>query len=288
MRYFRLYTLAVLVLLATLFTRASSISNGGGGGGGGGTGNAAANVTTTFSISPTFTCPSATAGTIVNFTLSTALTANITSSTLTGCTNGSMLNFIFTQDATGGRTVSMPALFDAAPVHPAANASTKCTYFLDSGANGRLTGGGCVATVGYGYGVTIAAPAGTPPTGSCYSWFDNTSNGPAWKCNNVATVITMSRTIASGTTALPIAAIAANACSAAATTAVATGALTTDAPEVSFATDPTGVLGYGGGTNGGVTINPWPTANQMNFKLCNQTASSITPGALNVNWRVVR
>ena len=107
-----------VALLAVIICRASSISNGGGTAGG--TGNAGANVTTTFSATPTFSCPSATAGTIVSFTLSTALTASITSSTLAGCTNGSLLNFIFTQDATGGRTVAMPAGFDAAVVNPAA------------------------------------------------------------------------------------------------------------------------------------------------------------------------
>src|SRR5882672_6506759 len=70
------------------------------------TGNAAAVVTTTFSATPTFTCPNATNGTVVDFIPSTALTTNITSATLTGCTTGSVLNFSFTQDGTGGRTVA--------------------------------------------------------------------------------------------------------------------------------------------------------------------------------------
>ena len=344
MRYIRLYSLAVLALLAVLITRASSISNGGGGGGGGGTGNAAANVTTTFSATPTFTCPSATAGTVVNFTLSTALTANITSSTLASCTNGSLLNFIFTQDATGGRTVAMPASFDAAVVHPTANIASKCSYFLDASGNGKLTGGGCVSTATSGFGLEAAAP-GTPPVNRCFTWFDSTNHIASYKCNNSATisnsvvpvtrpanqfvtslgangVLGTSAVVAgdittalnnstsirnlfvpvdpsggSGTVpvnitksfqAMPTIAVPANSCSASATTTSVTGADAGSLVVATFAQDPTLVTGYAGGTpNGGITINVWPTTNTINWKLCNQTSSSITPGAMNVNFMVL-
>ena len=327
-----------LFLGVLLSVHASSIGNGGGGGGGG-TGNAGANVTTTFSATPTFSCPSATAGTVVSFTMSTALTGNITSSTLATCTPGSLLNFIFTQDATGGRTVAMPAAFDAAVVNPAANVSSKCSYFLDAGSNGRLTGGGCVSTAGFGFGSEVAAP-GTPPAARCFSWFDSTNHVVSYKCNASATVsnavvpvartanqfltslsaagvlgfngivaadvpaalssttsvngsaipasATVSQTVAAGQTAMPVIAVPANSCSAAATTAAATNVLTTDTIIPTYNTDPTGITGYGGGTAGGITIRPFPTANTVNFKLCNETGSSITPGALTLNWRVVR
>lgn len=96
------------------------------------------------------------------------------------------------------------------------------------------------------------------------------------------------RTIASGTTAMPTAAVGANSCSATATTATATGAATTDVATITYASDPTGVTGYGAGTNGGITIRAWLTTNTINFKLCNETGSSITPGAVSVNWRVPR
>lgn len=248
-----------------------------------GTGNAAANVTTTFSATPTFTCPSASGGTIVNFALSTSLTANITSSTLATCTAGSLLNFVFVQDATGGRTVVMPTGFDALTIHPAAGITTKVSYFLDAGGNGRLLG--AVSTAGYGSGAEVAAP-GTPPAGACYTWYDSTANVPSWKCNGATTASNSAQTIASGQTAMPTTALAANTCSAAATTATATGTLTTDAPIVAFASDPSGVTGYG--TSGGIVVNFWPTANTVNFKLCNPTSASITPGAINVNWRVAR
>jgi hypothetical protein len=41
--------------------------------------------------------------------------------------------------------------------------------------------------------------------------------------------------------------------------------------------DVSGVTGWG--SVGGLTINSWPTAGALNYKICNQTASSITPGA---------
>lgn len=99
---------------------------------------------------------------------------------------------------------------------------------------------------------------------------------------------TLTQTVASGQTAIPVTALAANTCDASATTATATGAATTDAPIVSYASDPTAVTGYGGGTSGGISIRSWTTLNTFNFKRCNESGSSITPGALNLNWRVTR
>jgi hypothetical protein len=37
-----------------------------------------------------------------------------------------------------------------------------------------------------------------------------------------------------------------------------------------------------------LTIIKWPTTNNVNFKVCNNTLSSITPGAITLNWRVLR
>lgn len=301
---------------------ASSISNGGGGGGG--TGNAGANVTTTFSATPTFTCPSATAGTVVSFSLSTALTANITSSTLAGCNNGALLNFVFLQDATGGRTVAMPTAFDPAIVNPSANITTKCTYFLDGSGNGRLTGGGCVSTAGFGFGSETGAP-GTPPALSCFSWLDSTNHIPSFKCNTSAIITspvvapvartanqfltnlsaggvfgfnaiaqadlpaTSTQTVGTATLVVPVTALAGNSCDAAPTTVTVTGANpATDNPSAAVIGDPTGSIGYGGGTNGGITLWPWITANTINVKRCNQTANSITPGALSLLVKALR
>jgi hypothetical protein len=41
-------------------------------------------------------------------------------------------------------------------------------------------------------------------------------------------------------------------------------------------------------TTGMLTIIPYPSANNVNFKVCNNTNSSITPGGITLNWRVVR
>ena len=47
-------------------------------------------------------------------------------------------------------------------------------------------------------------------------------------------------------------------------------------------TDVSGVTGWG--SSGGLTIDAWPTSNTLNYKICNATASNITPGS--VTWNV--
>jgi hypothetical protein len=101
----------------------------------------------------------------------------------------------------------------------------------------------------------------------------------------VATAVT--QTIASGTAAMPTSAIASGVCSAAVTVG-GTGIATTDVITATFNGDPTGVTGYAPTVNGTLYIYAYPTANNANFKVCNNTSSSITPGAATLNWRVVR
>lgn len=93
--------------------------------------------------------------------------------------------------------------------------------------------------------------------------------------------------IASGTSALGTSAIASAACATVVTTA-ATGVATTDVITAGFNGDPTGVTGYAASTSGMLTIVVYPSANNVNFKVCNNTGASITPGAITLNWRVVR
>lgn len=78
-------------------------------------------------------------------------------------------------------------------------------------------------------------------------------------------------TITVGTTA-----IAANTCTSA-STATMTGVTTSSTFIFTPASDVSGVTGWG--TTGGLVIDPWPTANTLNYKVCNQTAASITPSA---------
>lgn len=94
-------------------------------------------------------------------------------------------------------------------------------------------------------------------------------------------------TVAEGAKALATGAISSGACTSAQTD-TATGAATTDTAAANFAADPTSTTGYQASTAGMLTIIPWVTANTMNFKVCNNTLASITPGAVTVNWKVVR
>lgn len=98
---------------------------------------------------------------------------------------------------------------------------------------------------------------------------------------------TLTVTIASGTASLGTSAIASGA-TATTVTVSATGVATTDVILWDFNSDPTGVTGYQASANGMLTIITFPTNGNVNFKVANNTASSITPGAITLNWRVQR
>lgn len=98
---------------------------------------------------------------------------------------------------------------------------------------------------------------------------------------------TIPQTIASGTSAMATGAIASTACASVVTTA-ATGTLSTDAiiwtPNASIKA----LTGYTPATTGGLTIAAYPTADNVNFDVCNWSTGSLTPSALTLNWRVIR
>ena len=71
-------------------------------------------------------------------------------------------------------------------------------------------------------------------------------------------------------------------------TSTCTGLASTDNIQLDFNGDPTSTVGYQPSTAGMLTIIKWPSANTINVKVVNNTASSITPGALTLNYRVVR
>ncbi len=104
---------------------------------------------------------------------------------------------------------------------------------------------------------------------------------------NVASVGSFSTIIAKGTSAMGTGAISSATCATVVTTS-ATNVLTGDTINASFNGDPTAVTGYVPLTTGMLTIIAYPTTNNVNFKVCNNTAASITPGALTLNWIVVR
>lgn len=105
--------------------------------------------------------------------------------------------------------------------------------------------------------------------------------------NAVSAASGPTQTIASGSAVLGTGAIASAACASVVTVA-GSGVLTTDTVTGSFNGDPTAVTGYIPSTAGGLSIFLYPTANNMNAKVCNFTSSSITPGAITLNLRVVR
>lgn len=99
---------------------------------------------------------------------------------------------------------------------------------------------------------------------------------------NVAT-----QTIASGTAALGTSAIA-SAAKATTVTVSAAGVASTDALIWGFNSDPTSTTGYVPSISGMLTIIAYPSSGNVNFVVCNNTGASITPGAVTLNWRVVR
>jgi hypothetical protein len=67
-------------------------------------------------------------------------------------------------------------------------------------------------------------------------------------------------------------------------TVAVTGTTTASVVHWDFATTPVGVTGYG---TGSLVINTWATSNNANFSVCNPTGGSITPGSMNLNFRVI-
>lgn len=147
--------------------------------------------------------------------------------------------------------------------------ATQCTTFTVNG-KGLITAASqatCAPTIGNvaGLGANVATAAG----------------------NALSAAGGLTTTVASGTLALTTTAIGSAACTAA-QTATATNATTSDVVLWTFASDPTAVTGYAAVTTGMLTIIPYATTNLATVKVCNLTASSITPGAITLNWRVVR
>jgi hypothetical protein len=97
------------------------------------------------------------------------------------------------------------------------------------------------------------------------------------------------QTICTGTIALRTTAIGSGANDPAGpATATCTGLLTTDNIQLDFNGNPTGITGFTPGTAGTLTIFKWPTANTINVLYQNNTGGTITPGAVTLNYRVVR
>jgi hypothetical protein len=171
------------------------------------------------------------------------------------------------------------------------------TYFLVCNINtGVATITPTTSTIGGAS--TLAIQAGTAAQPNCVTFQSdgtnyNLLNPPAGSGvaaalgNALSGAGGLSTTVASGTSALGTSAIGSAACATVVTT-TATNTATTDVVWWGFNGDPTAVTGYVPLTSGMLTIIAYPSANNVNFKVCNNTSGSITPGAITLNWRVVR
>lgn len=160
-------------------------------------------------------------------------------------------------------TITYPASATSGGVACFTSATIMASSGLLSGANIVVGGGAgaCPTTSSTGGGVLTALSFSAGATGG------------------------YSTIIAQNTIALATGAIASGACTSAQTSA-GTGIATTDVIDVGFNGDPTAVTGYIAPNM--LAIIAYPTANTANFKVCNNTGASITPGAITLNWKVRR
>ncbi len=136
-------------------------------------GGAGTSTTVAFSATPTFVCTSQ------RDEFHMTLTGNITSFAMSGCTSGQEVVFRFTQNATGGFTVTPPSnvlgmsRVDPRPLFLSTQA------FLYDGTNYKALGDMTANVPGVVSGYSVTAPTGTcpgtPPAGFMTLCFDSTS-----------------------------------------------------------------------------------------------------------------
>jgi hypothetical protein len=152
-----------------------------------------------------------------------------------------------------------------------------------------LLNGMCSTGPGYTKNTCIAASSvpNAASSGILNFFCDSSnSNQPSTK-DSTGKVTTALTRIFTGTATLGTSSINSGAC-ATVVTVGATGTLTTDIISFTPNADITAVTGYAPVTAGGLAIYPYPTADNANFKVCNPTSSSITPGAVTLNFMVTR
>jgi hypothetical protein len=135
----------------------------------------------------------------------------------------------------------------------------------------------------------ISSAPSNPGSGNARLYY-NTSSGYVSCLNSSGGSCFFAGTIpvANGSSALGTSAISSGAC-ASAVTGTATGATaSTDNIVADFSVDPTSTTGYSPSSSGMLTIIKYVTSNTVNFKVCNNTGGSITPGAVTLIWQVVR
>jgi lysophospholipase L1-like esterase len=168
-------------------------------------------------------------------------------------------------------------------------ASTFPTSFIDINNSFPQTGSGVPATWLFTDSVHPAQPFHTYIAQSVLTRLQHDAIGqqfPSYHSTSGA------QTIAHGTVALATSAIASGACqtvsAGSVNSASAPGVASTDVitwnPNVSLQT----VSGYTVSTSGALSLDDYPTAGFVNWNVCNWTTGSVTPGAVTLNWSVVR
>lgn len=170
------------------------------------------------------------------------------------------------------------------------NGSAVAATIAQAGSGGNFAAGWAVSLKNLGAGTVTLTPATSTVDGAATvtlttgQGLDLYSDGTNYFTQPGKGLISFS---VAGTSALGTSAIGSAACATAVTTA-ATGTATTDVINWGFNGDPTAVTGYVPLVAGMLTIIAYPTANNVNFKVCNNTSSSVTPGAITLNWAVRR
>lgn len=87
--------------------------------------------------------------------------------------------------------------------------------------------------------------------------------------------------IAHGTVSMPTSTFSPGSCNSFVSTVSASGAVSTDVVNWSFNSSTDGQTTV-------LTVNAWPTTNNVNFSYCNLANAMTTPGASTLNWQVIR
>lgn len=227
-----------------------------------------------------------------NYQIDPGTTGGVTISSQTGA------NYAFVA-SDFGKLVNLSNASNQVPTIAVASA-LGASWFVQACNQGAGTQTITPTTSTIGGAATYVLPAGSAASPQCVGivsdgtnyqvvpdFFRVGANVAAAAANALSAAGGLSTTVASGTSALGTSAIGSAACATAVTTS-ATNTATTDVIWWGFNGDPTGVTGYAPLVAGMLTIIAYPSANNVNYKVCNNTSSSITPGAITLNWRVVR
>lgn len=269
-----------------------------------GTGNLVFGTSPVF-VTPTLGVPSS--GTITNLTgtctsctaaLAAALSTNGTANQVWQMDSGGSTQGWRTISAGSGNTTSTALTNNVVPKANGANSIIN-SGLSDDGTSLTYAGSGTANGWTLPEGTAVAGVAANDifyPLASNHRWMMNLNNGGAQIVPGVTSAIAAGHVwlsaangidlvdggavIANIVVTLPTSSIGANTCTSP-TTATMTGVATTSAFRTAFASNPNAVNGWG--ATGGLTFTAWPTSNTLNWSVCNQTGSAITPGAMNLN-----